>query len=74
MSAVWEMLLEDSAKGDAKWMDFCALAELLLGDFSKSCYRARAILTEGVESACFRLSAKIENAFEALRAKVATKA
>lgn len=58
---LWEMLLEDSEDT----IELETLAELLRGDStSLSCYATRAILLYGVESVCFKPSAKVENAFE----------
>jgi len=58
VAEVWEMLLEDcndeecAAEATA---DLVTLSELILGDSSSiSCYATRAVLTEGVESFCFK--------------------
>ncbi|OEU19375.1 RNB-domain-containing protein [Fragilariopsis cylindrus CCMP1102] len=59
VAEVWEMLLEDcnddeSCASDAT-ADLVTLSDLILGDSSSmACYATRAVLTEGVESFCFK--------------------
>lgn len=51
VAEVWEMLLED----DAGEVELTTLADLIVGDDSSiACYAARAVLTDGVESFCFK--------------------
>jgi exoribonuclease-2 len=50
--SVWEMLVEDGGESET---DLETLAELIVGDASsRACYAARAVLTVGVESCCFK--------------------
>merc|ERR1740130_1063129 len=60
VAEVWEMLLEDcnddeSCASDDATADLVTLSDLILGDSSSmACYATRAVLTEGVESFCFK--------------------
>mmetsp|Transcript_20693 Transcript_20693/g.44936 ORF Transcript_20693/g.44936 Transcript_20693/m.44936 type:complete len:806 (+) Transcript_20693:151-2568(+) len=57
VAEVWEMLLEDCNDDEScqVGVDLITLSELILGDStSTSCYATRAMLTEGVESYCFK--------------------
>jgi exoribonuclease-2 len=76
--SVWEMLVED---GESE-TDLETLAELIVGDASsRACYAARAVLTVGVESWCFK-EGRSDNMFvprppdivEALRRKARAEA
>mmetsp|Transcript_16022 Transcript_16022/g.26076 ORF Transcript_16022/g.26076 Transcript_16022/m.26076 type:complete len:821 (+) Transcript_16022:217-2679(+) len=56
VAEVWEMLLDDNDdNNEPSTIDLTTLSELLLGDATSiSCYATRAVLTEGVESFCFK--------------------
>jgi exoribonuclease-2 len=83
--AVWDMLVQDGDGGGdgaaTATTDLETLAELIIGnDSSKACYAARAVLTLGVESWCFKEAKGGENnkfeprprdVVEALRSKAA---